>query len=292
MMLSLLILANQFYSHYHEVSAQIKFSTSTLMLTALHAGLYGFLLNLLGYAWYCQLKEFNNCYKPKPCMVIYGVSQIAKYLPGNIFQFAGRQLLANDYQVKQYDALQATLGELLLLVCTSLLICATCVFIVNLTASNIYGFEVKKIALICLIILSTLMAYIHFVEIHSPYLFFLKMLKKNIILLLYVLFHICVACLFVSILTNIFSIQMDATLSIRLVIAYLIAWLIGYAVPGAPGGLGVRELVLLWQLKGIFPEPLILSAAVMNRLVTTMGDFCFFGQAVWMQKFLKVESAN
>lgn len=292
MMLSLFILANQFYAHYHEVSAQIKFSTSILMLTAFHAGLYGLLLNLLGYAWYCQLKELNDSYKPKPCLVIYGVSQIAKYLPGNVFQFAGRQLLASDYQIKQNDAIQATLGELLLLVFTSLLICATFALILNSSATNLYGFEVQKIALLCLLILLTLMAYIHFVEINSPFLIFLKILKRNKILLLYVLFHICVAFLFVSILTNIFSIQMGATLSIRIVIAYLTAWLIGYVVPGAPGGLGVRELVLLWQLDGILPEPQILSAAVMNRIVTTLGDFCFFCQAVWMQKFLKVESAN
>lgn len=292
MMLSLFFLAKQFYAHYHEVSAQIKLSTTTLMLIAIHAGFYGLLLNLLGYAWYCQLKERKFYYTLYPCLIIYGVSQIAKYLPGNVFQFAGRQLLANKYKISQHDVLQATLGELLLLAFTSLFICATFVFILNLNISNIDGFEVKKIAILGLLLLSTLLAFVYFVDIQLPHLFFLTMLKKNKILFLYLLFHIAAAFLCVSILANIYDLQINVGLAIRIMVAYLIAWLIGYVVPGAPGGLGIRELILLWLLKGIFPEPLVLSAAVMNRLVTTLGDFCFFGQAVWMKKRLNMLPAN
>lgn len=289
MMLSLFFLAKQFYAHYQEVSVQIRLSTTMLMLVLIHAGFYGLLLNLLGYAWYCQLKERKFHYAIYPCLIIYGLSQIAKYLPGNVFQFAGRQILANEYRIPQHDVLQATLGELLLLTCSSLLICAIYVLILDLNIYHFHTFELKKIATLCLLILSTLLAFVYFVDIRQPHLFFLNMLKKNKILFLYFLFHIAAAFLCVSILMNIYDLQIDVSLAMRIMVAYLIAWLVGYVVPGAPGGFGIRELVLLWMLKGIFPEPLILSAAVMNRLVTTVGDFCFFGQALWMKKQLSIQ---
>ncbi len=59
--------------------------------------------------------------------------------------------------------------------------------------------------------------------------------------------------------------------------AYVLAWLVGFLTPGAPAGLGVRELALLFLLKGIVNEADLLFAAVLWRGITVGGDVLFFG---------------
>ena len=65
-----------------------------------------------------------------------------------------------------------------------------------------------------------------------------------------------------------------------MVAAAILAWLVGYATPGAPGGLGVREAVLVMLAGGLTiageATAAVLLAAIIHRLVTTCGDaVCF-----------------
>jgi uncharacterized membrane protein YbhN (UPF0104 family) len=56
----------------------------------------------------------------------------------------------------------------------------------------------------------------------------------------------------------------------------VLAWLAGLVTPGAPAGMGVRELVLLFMLNGIVIEEDLLMAIVLSRIVTVMGDVLYF----------------
>ncbi len=51
-----------------------------------------------------------------------------------------------------------------------------------------------------------------------------------------------------------------------------LAWMAGYLVPGAPGGLGVREAVMLLGLAPTVGEPSALAAALSYRMVTVLAD--------------------
>ena len=57
---------------------------------------------------------------------------------------------------------------------------------------------------------------------------------------------------------------------------YILAWLIGFAIPGAPGGLGVREVFIVVNLTPATGEPKALVFALMMRLASTIGDVLFF----------------
>jgi len=59
--------------------------------------------------------------------------------------------------------------------------------------------------------------------------------------------------------------------------AYVLAWLTGFLVPGASGGLGVREAALLLLLTPQTGEPAALALALSTRLITTLGDVVFAG---------------
>jgi len=54
--------------------------------------------------------------------------------------------------------------------------------------------------------------------------------------------------------------------------AFALAWTAGLVVPGAPGGLGVLELVLLTRLRGQVPEPELLAVLVSYRLISGLAE--------------------
>jgi uncharacterized membrane protein YbhN (UPF0104 family) len=54
--------------------------------------------------------------------------------------------------------------------------------------------------------------------------------------------------------------------------AFALAWTVGLVVPGAPGGLGVFESVLLLRLGAALPNPALLAVALGYRLVVTTAD--------------------
>lgn len=54
--------------------------------------------------------------------------------------------------------------------------------------------------------------------------------------------------------------------------AACVAWAIGLVVVFAPGGVGVREVVYVWLLGGLFSRPDLEAAAVTARLVTVLAE--------------------
>jgi hypothetical protein len=54
--------------------------------------------------------------------------------------------------------------------------------------------------------------------------------------------------------------------------AACIAWAVGLVVVFAPGGVGVREVVYVWMLGGLYPRAELQAAAVSARLVTVLAE--------------------
>jgi uncharacterized membrane protein YbhN (UPF0104 family) len=53
---------------------------------------------------------------------------------------------------------------------------------------------------------------------------------------------------------------------------FALAWTAGLVVPGAPGGLGVFEAVLLLRLATVVPEAPLLAVVISYRLVSALAD--------------------
>jgi uncharacterized membrane protein YbhN (UPF0104 family) len=60
---------------------------------------------------------------------------------------------------------------------------------------------------------------------------------------------------------------------------FALAWTAGLVVPGAPGGLGVFEAVLLLRLAVAVPEAPLLAVAISYRLITSLADLLGAGVA-------------
>ena len=53
---------------------------------------------------------------------------------------------------------------------------------------------------------------------------------------------------------------------------YLFGWAAGCVIPGAPGGIGVREAVTVVILSASFDQKIILEAILLYRFVNVLGD--------------------
>lgn len=68
---------------------------------------------------------------------------------------------------------------------------------------------------------------------------------------------------------------------------FSLAWTAGLVVPGAPGGLGVFETVLILRLAFAVPEAPLLAVAISYRLITALADLIAAGSAQLDRRWLQ-----
>lgn len=66
--------------------------------------------------------------------------------------------------------------------------------------------------------------------------------------------------------------------------AYSLSWMVGFLLPGAPGGLGVREAALAMILNGIYPAEAVFSISVLSRVSTVVADLLIFAFGVILSR--------
>jgi len=208
----------------------------------------------------------------------YAITQIAKYLPGNVFQFIGRYVWLSRENAAQAGLVLASLLEVATMVASSSLIVAVGLALgflpdlpgiedmnsthwlvaagilgLGLTAMWIAGRKQGRVALPSVSVLAQGLGF--------AVTFFA--LQGLIFLIL------CRA--------------VDPSAGIAVMTIATASWLIGYLTPGAPGGIGVREVVMLLLLRPVMPEVDALIAIALFRLVTTLGDLlCWLaGITLW-----------
>ena len=69
--------------------------------------------------------------------------------------------------------------------------------------------------------------------------------------------------------------QADAKELAALTGAFLFAWIIGFVTPGAPGGIGIREGVMLFVCGDRFADRIVLFVLVM-RIASVFADIAEF----------------
>ena len=108
--------------------------------------IYGLSEFLLSFAWRRLLKMCGHKdISANTCNRIYGKSQIAKYIPGNVFHVVGRHILGSQAGIRNIVLVGATIYEILGLISISVLIGFGGMIVFGL--SNIY-FSLYQIILI------------------------------------------------------------------------------------------------------------------------------------------------
>lgn len=222
---------------------------------------YGSSNFLLASAWREILKHCRINVDLKWATRTYGISQLAKYIPGNIFHIAGRQALGMASGLSPKPILKSNIYELALIATAG----ATSIWLV-------LSIIIPEITLFFGIIL-TLFSI-------AVVMFSLRLMLSNDLaraFALYILFLIISAMIFITILTLItYNEHVEYNNLLYIGGAYIIAWLAGLITPGAPAGVGIRELVIIFFLKNIIPESDLLLTIILGRFVTVLGDVAFY----------------
>jgi hypothetical protein len=206
---------------------------------------------------------------------IYGRSQIAKYLPGNVLQFVVRHV---TYRARGVG--DGALGLAALYEALGLAGAAACLTLLGLPVLGglVVGRGAQQLGVLLALglglgaavsgiwLIPRLVAWVVRRRGQAPLGAPLTARHVASVLPLYASFFLVSGALALSLHTLASPV---AGVLLALIPGYALAWLCGYVVPGASAGLGVREAVLLLLLGD---DSAALFTAIGMRVVTTLGD--------------------
>lgn len=233
-----------------------------------------------GSAWYGWLAFFSGVRdKYKEGVLVYAKANIGKYLPGNVMHYVERNLFADKLGISQKKLAASSLFEVLSLVGSALLIAAFVSFgQLKSALYEIFGdgyaviiFGAMAAILVCVVLFCVLLRK-KLKKVLEDYTFadFLKSLVCN--MLLYGL-----SLVMLGVVMVILYCYMGGSFEFKraqlIISGYIIAWVLGFIVPGAPGGIGVRELLVTLLLGNVVGQEMVVTLSVTHRLITVIGDF-------------------
>lgn len=247
-----------------------------------------------GNVWYQWLSFFAGKKADRTeALCVYAKANIGKYLPGNVMHYVERNLFADKLGISQKKLAISTVMEMFSLVAVAIAIAVTASMnqlkeaLYNIFGEN-YGILVAAVVVMGIV----LAAGIFFIfrkklkNLLKDYKLsdFIKTFLTNMIW--YALVLIILGAIMVVLywyMGGEFTIE-----STRLIISgYIIAWVLGFIVPGAPGGIGVRELVITLLLGSVMGESLVVTLSVTHRLITIVGDFMAYLVRMGIQEYHK-----
>lgn len=219
----------------------------------------------------------------KSALPVYTRSNLMKYVPGNVFQYVGRNQLAADLQISHVDVACATLLDIASSVLTPL------VLILFLMGKDMFRlFQqysrnfllVLGIGIVVLVLLFFLLHWKFREPLRRYFEKYRRLLNRKLIprllvvLLLYVAQYLVSTAMYGTAAGLLFEVpasQMGLFLG-----TYLFSWIIGFLTPGAPGGIGIREAVMVLMCGSFLSTDTIMLYAVTMRIVSTLGDVVAF----------------
>ena len=216
-------------------------------------------------------------------MPVFTRSNIYKYLPGNVFQYVGRNQLAADMEISHVDVACATVLDVFF-----------CVFWTGTVSVILLGGKLPELmdrygkslllagaAGVLLLLAVSAVIRLKFRDKVKGYIsrYSKAFGKENRLELLFGIFYYFVHNIVSAgmYLTCIVLMVPQAGLREQLVLtgAFLFAWIIGFVTPGAPGGIGIREGVMIFVCGNSYADRIVLFVLVM-RIASVFADVAAF----------------
>lgn len=219
-------------------------------------------------------------------------TNLYKYLPGNVFQYIGKNQLAVILNLKHTEVALATFLEILMTVVSSTLVAF-------LFSGNIVALWIKEnkragiipIAVGCIIMLAFFICRKKRRTVLYKFSFFRSI--HNVIGLMEVIgWQVCMivtnAILFVCTF-----IAMGFVLELKeiqnIIGLFALSFCVGFVTPGAPGGMGIREMMFVIFMGQAFSEVQIVAVAVLFRFISVLGDVLAYFVCICKEMILRRE---
>ena len=285
----LFFLAKTLKDHWQEVRT-LEFTGATFALLTVALGITLIAHIWSGWVWHLILKSIGQPRDGRWTTMIYLKTNIAKYLPGNVWHFYGR---VRALQTSGSSTGAAILGVVLEPVLMAAAALGLAAISFSVTAVNDWRLLVVSIAA-----LVAMLVAIHprFLNPVLQKLGKAKAKSQGLTVIISTLrlksypwssllgelgFVILRGVGFVITLAALQTLQPNQILLIMG--AFSLAWLSGLVVPGAPGGLGVFEAVAIAILGNQLPSGLVLSGVALYRLISTLAEALGAG-LIWLEE--------
>lgn len=223
---------------------------------------------------------------------VYVKSNIGKYIPGNVMQFVNRNIFGISLGLSQAQIALSSFIEVAFWVVNSFILSVlfsgqTLVLVFGEMLAKFNLSLVSLVVLIAIIILTILIVFLLIICKNKYALESIALFRRARFLKLSLqLFCLHSIFLLLSSTILIFILSLEVSINAQtvgiIVSAYIISWLIGIIFPGAPGGIGVREAVLIFALSNICDEKVVLLAAIIHRIISILGDvLAYLFSALW-----------
>ncbi len=224
---------------------------------------------------------------------VYTKSNIFKYIPGNVFQYVGRNELAVRLGLNHLDIVSSTLLEIVMTVIAALLSAFALIGSFALTYVRKHWIALIIIVLAGLTIVTVLILLIRrkrgkWEDYLTRYRMVLNektALRDLLICFLYYAFSLFYSGAIYLVILRLCGESSTALNDVRIVLgAYILAWVAGYITPGSPGGIGIRELIMMTVIAGsqVASDTVITTSTVVFRIITIFGDvLAFVFVALW-----------
>lgn len=240
---------------------------------------------LAGWAWHHLLNRQGEHHRIGKLTLWLGITQLAKYIPGNIAQHAGRALVALRNGMGARALLTTCLQEMLLALAASI--------VIGVVALNLSTAQLEEPSLhlaLQLMVGGSLAVCLAFFL--SPSEKITNSLPPLVQRGLYWIgglpgYQTTLRCLLayagnylmvgLGIWLLALSLGLGEQISFSLATAaFALSWALGFLAPGAPAGLGAREGIMLLILQGHGDADKILLLVLLSRAVSMAGDFLTF----------------
>lgn len=283
MVLSIIFIAHKLYQYNLDLDrlADWKIWIGIVLLVMLHGA------NIFIFATSCYTIAVNLYSQKKislpKVMRVYCKSSLYKYIPSNIMHFVGRNQLAIDENVPHSDIILATITEIACLIMAAVIITLLCgINQFKLYAQTMGADPFKKaLPVICICIISFLAAAALLISFRHKLRGYISRYqaaftcggaKKIVKILMLCVVRLTINAVIFMLCLNLLSHGLPANMYMQVVSLFIVSWVIGFLMPGAPGGLGIREAVMCFFLSGIIGQENILYATLVYRVICILGD--------------------
>jgi hypothetical protein len=242
-------------------------------------------------SWWWILARFGHRLPLAPTMRIWSISELARYLPGVIWQVVGRVFLIKPYGVPGTVCSTSQVLELTVFLLTNLLVSLTCLIWLGIKTDR----QLRPYFYGVMAIVPLLLVFLHPKVFYGIFDWVMKKMRKPpiehrlrkrelFVLGIWAIIGLLWQSLAMWMVIH-GPLQLQFTKWWVIAGAYCLAWSAGFLAFWAQGGLGVRELVFVLAMRVALPaavrhrfaDPAVLTAfltflAVLLRLWVTSGE--------------------
>jgi hypothetical protein len=262
--------------------------------------LYTFGMGIAGYAWYLLLRSVKEPLSIVRSLTIHALAAIGKYIPGNVGQYIGRVALARRAGLQIPGVMLTLIIEAAWTILVAIVVGA-CVFVtVGDNRISVGRVAVWQFAVLAAVVVTAPFVGVLIIRDWRPGPIKRLLGTEDLAMPGFGAFCACfvlymVLFLLMGVIMKVLGRQLfNVTAgSVWLLIGVnAIAWVVGFITPGSPGGIGVREAVLVASLAPIYGSGTAVGLSIALRVVTTLSDGLAFVIALVVNHLVPAAAEN